>query len=219
MIAFGGNETTIDDKRHKRARAANSPAHLLEYKKPEGRLNILGFWLFLATDLVLFACLFATYLVLRTHVDGGPSDHALFEPYGFMAETIILLTSSFTGSLIIYEMRNHNRQRMLGWMVVTVLLGVLFVGYEAYEFFNYAASGATMGRSAFLSAFFTLVGTHGGHVTLGIIWMISVMTQVAKYGIDADTARKSFIVGLYWHFLDIVWVFIFTVVYMTGVVS
>jgi len=116
-------------------------------------------------------------------------------------------------------MRNQNRDRMVGWMIVTVLLGLVFIGYEANEFIRYALNGATLQRSAFLAAFFTLVGTHGCHVTLGVVWMISIIIQIARYGIDADTARKAFIVGLYWHFLDIVWIFIFTVVYMTGVVS
>lgn len=191
----------------------------LEYSKPDGSLKILGFWLFLATDLVLFACLFATYLVLRTHVDGGPTGKSLFEVPGFMLETVVLLTSSFTGSLAIFAMRNQKKNRMVFWMIVTVLLGLVFVGYEAKEFIHYVTMGAAMQRSAFLSAFFTLVGTHGCHVSLGIVWMILIIVQVVRYGIDADTARKAFMVGLYWHFLDIVWIFIFTVVYMTGVVS
>lgn len=197
----------------------NDRHKLLEYQRHDGPLNILGFWLFLATDLVLFACLFATYLVLRTHIDSGPSDKGLFGITGFTIETVLLLTSSFTGSLAIYEMRNQNKKRLLGWLIATVLLGLSFVGFEVREFVEYVSEGATMQRSAFLSAFFTLVGTHGAHVTFGIFWMISVITQIARYGIDAMNARKTFIVGLYWHFLDIIWVFIFTVVYMTGVVS
>ncbi|HET7627160.1 MAG TPA: cytochrome aa3 quinol oxidase subunit III [Bacillales bacterium] len=191
----------------------------LEYQNKEGSLKILGFWLFLATDLVLFACLFATYLVLRTHVDGGPTDKELFGITGFTIETVLLLTSSFTGSLAIFAMRNGHKKRLIGWLMVTVLLGISFVGFEIREFVEYVGEGATMQRSAFLSAFYTLVGTHGAHVSLGIFWMISIIVQLARYGIDAVTARKAFIVGLYWHFLDIIWVFIFTVVYMTGVVS
>lgn len=192
---------------------------LLEFQRHDGPLNILGFWLFLATDLVLFACLFATYLVLRTHTDGGPGGGDLFGISGFTIETVLLLTSSFTGSLAVYEMHNYNKKRLLGWLIVTVLLGFGFIGFEVSEFVEYVSEGATMSRSAFLSAFFTLVGTHGCHVTFGIFWMISVIIQIARYGIDAMNARKTFIVGLYWHFLDIVWVFIFTVVYMTGVMS
>ncbi|MGV3487984.1 MAG: cytochrome (ubi)quinol oxidase subunit III [Tuberibacillus sp.] len=192
----------------------------LEYTSHEGPLNILGFWLFLATDLILFGCLFATYFVVRTHVDGGITDKELFENInGFTIETVLLLTSSFTGSLAMFAMRNNNKKRLIGWLIVTVLLGLGFVGMEVREFIDYASQGYTMQRSAFLSAFFTLVGTHGAHVSLGIVWMISIITQIIRYGIDAATARKTFIASLYWHFLDIVWVFIFSVVYMTGVVS
>ena len=183
-------------------------------------MKIFGFWLFLATDLILFGCLFATYFVLRTHIDGGISDKELFDNIsGFTIETVILLTSSFTSSLAIFAMRNNNKKRLIGWLIVTVLLGLGFVGMEVNEFINYVGEGYSMSRSAFLSAFFTLVGTHGCHVSLGIVWMISTITQIARYGINQATARKTFILGLYWHFLDIVWVFIFSVVYMTGVVS
>ena len=192
----------------------------LEYTSHEGPLNILGFWIFLATDLILFGCLFATYFVLRTHVDGGVTDKELFHNItGFTAETVILLTSSFTSSLAIFAMRNNNKKRLIGWLIVTVVLGLSFVGLELREFIEYYHEGYTMSRSAFLSGFFTLVGTHGCHVSLGIIWMISIITQIARYGIDAINARKTFIISLYWHFLDIVWVFIFSVVYLTGVVS
>jgi cytochrome o ubiquinol oxidase subunit III len=192
----------------------------LEYQGHEGSLKILGFWLFLATDLILFGCLFATYFVIRTHVDGGINDKELFDNItGFTTETVILLTSSFTSSLAIFAMRNGNKKRLIGWLIVTVLLGMAFVGMEVSEFVDYVHKGYTMQRSAFLSGFFTLVGTHGAHVSLGIVWMISTITQIARHGITQATARKTFILGLYWHFLDIVWVFIFSVVYMTGVVQ
>lgn len=190
----------------------------VEYSDSGEALKIFGFWIFLATDLVLFACLFAVYLVLQTHTAGGPSARQLFDVPGFVAETFILLTSSFTGGLATYEMRRGNLRGVVGWLVVTALLGMSFVGLEISEFVRYALEGATMQRSAFLSAFFTLVGTHGSHVTLGIIWMVSIISQLLKYGITPVTARKVFVVGLYWHFLDVVWVFIFTVVYLTGVV-
>ncbi|WP_077615171.1 cytochrome aa3 quinol oxidase subunit III [Caenibacillus caldisaponilyticus] len=210
--------TTVAEKRP--TNAGHDGGRLpLEYTRHEGPLNILGFWIFLATDVVLFASLFATYFVLRTHVDGGPTDKELFGISGFTIETVLLLTSSFTGSLAVYAMRNGNKKRLLGWLIVTLLLGIAFVGYELHEFLDYAAEGATMQRSAFLSAFFTLVGTHGAHVTFGIIWMASIIVQIARYGIDAINARKTFIVSLYWHFLDIIWIFIFTTVYMMGVVS
>lgn len=210
--------STVVEGAHLHRTASANPGLPLEYTEKEEAVKIFGFWLFLATDLVLFACLFATYLVLRTHTAGGPTAAQLFDVPGFAAETFILLTSSFTGGLATYEMRRNNVKRVIGWLVVTVLLGMSFVGYELTEFIHYAMMGATMQRSGFLSAFFTLVGTHGSHVTLGIIWMTSIIFQLARRGITPVTARKVFMVGLYWHFLDVIWVFIFTVVYLTGVV-
>ena len=193
-------------------------ARPLEYTRHDDALKIFGFWLFLATDMILFACLFATFIVLRTHINGGPTGAQLFDVPGFVAETFILLTSSFTGGLATYEMRRGHLKGLVGWLMVTVVLGMAFVALEITEFIHYASIGATMQHSAFLSAFFTLVGTHGSHVSLGIIWMIGIIVQLLRKGITPITARKVFIVSLYWHFLDVVWVFIFTVVYMTGVV-
>ncbi|MCL6592864.1 MAG: cytochrome aa3 quinol oxidase subunit III [Alicyclobacillus sp.] len=190
----------------------------LEYRDPHQSLRILGFWLFLATDMLLFACLFAVYLALHSHVDGGPTARELFDIPGFTAETFILLTSSFTGGLATLAMRNGKRKQVMFWLVITMLLGLSFVGLEVQEFAKDVMEGATAQRSAFLSAFFTLVGTHGSHVSLGIIWMFLVLLQVARRGLTPVTARKVFIVNLYWHFLDVVWVFIFTVVYLFGVV-
>ncbi|MDI3256462.1 MAG: cytochrome (ubi)quinol oxidase subunit III [Kyrpidia sp.] len=189
-----------------------------EYRDHHQSVRIFGFWLFLATDMLLFACLFATYLVLKTHTDGGPAARDLFDVPGFSAETLILLTSSFTGGLATLAMRRGHQKQVLGWLVATMALGLCFLGLEVKEFATDVSAGATMQRSAFLSAFFTLVGTHGAHVSYGILWMFMVLLQVARRGITAVTARKVFIVNLYWHFLDVVWVFIFTVVYLFGVV-
>lgn len=190
----------------------------LEYRDPHQAVKIFGFWLFLATDMLLFACLFATYLVLQTHTDGGPTARELFDIPGFTAETFLLLTSSFTGGLATLAMRRGRRNQVLAWLAVTMALGLGFLGLEIKEFAADVAVGATMQRSGFLSAFFTLVGTHGAHVTYGILWMLMVFIQVARRGLNTQTARKVFTVNLYWHFLDVVWVFIFTVVYLFGVV-
>ncbi|GGJ07043.1 cytochrome aa3 quinol oxidase subunit III [Alicyclobacillus cellulosilyticus] len=190
----------------------------IEYSQPSESLKIFGFWLFLATDMLLFACLFATYVLLHTHTAGGPTARTLFDVPGFVAETFILLTSSFTSGIATYEMRRQRAGSVALWLVITMLLGMAFVGLEAKEFVDYVQMGATMSRSAFLSAFFTLVGTHGSHVSLGICWMAAVLIQVLRQGIHPQTARKVFNVSIYWHFLDVVWVFIFTVVYLTGVV-
>lgn len=188
----------------------------LEYRDPNQSVKILGFWLFLATDMLLFGCLFATYLVVRTHTDGGPTPQQLFDIPGFTLETFFLLTSSFTGGLSTLAMRNGNRKWLMTWLAVTILLGLAFIGFEVKEFVGDVAVGATMQRSAFLSAFFTLVGTHGSHVSIGLVWMFLTLLQVARRGITKVTARKVFVVNLYWHFLDVVWVFIFTIVYLSG---
>lgn len=183
----------------------------------ENTLKVLGFWLFLSTDLVLFGCLFATYVILRDNVADGPSERMLFDVPVFTAETLILLTSSFTCGLAIHALRRRKKAWTVFWIFVTLLLGGAFIGLEINEFVKYATHGATMQRSAFLSAFFTLVGTHGCHVSFGILWIVSILYQIVKRGITPVTARKLFVAGLYWHFLDIVWVFIFTVVYLMGV--
>jgi cytochrome o ubiquinol oxidase subunit III len=181
-------------------------------------MKTLGFWFFLATDLLIFACLFATYIVLRTHTNGGPAGKDLFEVPGFMWETFILLTSSFTSGLATLAMRNGNKKGLIGWLIITALLGLAFVGLEINEFVKYIGEGNGMSRSAFLSAFFTLVGTHGAHVSAGLIWMVGLMFQLKRRGINAVTTRKVMNLSLYWHFLDVVWVFLFTVVYLNGMV-
>lgn len=180
-------------------------------------LKILGFWIFLVTDCVLFGTLFATFIVLRSHTDGGPVGKEVFDIPGFLSETFLLLTSSFTSGLATLAMRRGQVKPLIGWLIVTIVLGLGFVGLEVNEFVHMAHDGATMQRSAFLSAFFTLVGTHGCHVSIGLIWMTGLIFQLKRYGINAVTSRKIFIVGLYWHFLDVVWVFLFTVVYLIGV--
>lgn len=193
---------------------AHAPGH--DHHDQES-MKVLGFWIFLVTDCLLFGTLFATYMVLRYHTDGGPTGKELFEIPGFIAETFILLTSSFTSGLAVLAMNKGKVKQLIGWLIVTAVLGASFVGLEINEFVNMVNEGATMSRSAFLSAFFTLVGTHGLHVSIGLIWMIALMIQLSKRGITAVTRRKITIISLYWHFLDVVWIFLFTVVYLMGV--
>lgn len=181
-------------------------------------LKILGFWIFLVSDLILFASLFATYLVLRTHTNGAPDGKELFEVPIFVAETFLLLTSSFTSGLATLYLRTDQKNRVIGWLIVTILLGIGFISLEVTEFVRFVQEGATISSSAFLSAFFALVGTHGLHVSVGIVWMTGLTIQLARYGINEVTSQKLHIAGLYWHFLDVVWIFIFTVVYLMGVV-
>ncbi|WPZ18387.1 cytochrome aa3 quinol oxidase subunit III [Geobacillus subterraneus] len=190
----------------------------LEYRTEESRLNILGFWIFLGAEVVLFATLFATYLVLFQRTGSGPTAQELFQVKDVLIETLLLLTSSFTCGLAIFEMRRGRLAGLLAWLLVTLLLGVGFIAFEIREFIHYVHEGATMQTSAFLSSFFVLVGTHGAHVGLGIGWMILIIIQLLQRGLTAKTARKVFIVSLYWHFLDVVWIFIFTLVYLLGMV-
>ncbi|ADI28349.1 UNVERIFIED_ORG: cytochrome aa3 quinol oxidase subunit 3 [Anoxybacillus amylolyticus] len=190
----------------------------LEYRTQESRLNILGFWIFLGAEVALFATLFATYLVLFQRTGSGPTAGELFEVKDVLIETLLLLTSSFTCGLAIFEMRRGRISGLIAWLLVTLLLGAGFITFEIREFIHYVHEGATMQTSAFLSSFFVLVGTHGAHVSLGIGWMILIIIQLLQRGFTPKTARKVFIVSLYWHFLDVVWIFIFTLVYLLGMV-
>ncbi|HYK73218.1 MAG TPA: cytochrome aa3 quinol oxidase subunit III [Pseudoneobacillus sp.] len=191
----------------------------LEYQTEQSRLNILGFWIFLGAEVILFATLFSVYGVLGNRHAGGPTQQDLFVFKDAMIMTLILLTSSFTCGLAIFEMRRHNKKGLLAWLVVTLLLGASFLFLEINEFTHYVHEGATMQTSAFLSSFFVLVGTHGLHVTMGIGWAILIIIQLLTRGLTPVTARKTFIIGLYWHFLDVVWIFVFTFVYLAGMVS
>jgi cytochrome aa3-600 menaquinol oxidase subunit 3 len=214
--------TTLVHETAHGATHAPSTQHLnvpLEYSTEEESLRVAGFWLFLVQDMIMFACLFATYLVMQHATAGGPTAKDLYDVKGFMIETFLLLVSSFTCGLGTLEMRKGNRGRLIGWLIVTILLGAGFIGMEVSEFYDYALRGATPQVSGFLSSFFILVGTHGLHVSIGILWIIAVMIQLGKKGITPALARKVFNTGLYWHFLDVVWIFIFTAVYLTGVMS
>ncbi|MEG0258493.1 MAG: cytochrome (ubi)quinol oxidase subunit III [Lysinibacillus sp.] len=187
----------------------------------EGKNKVVGFWIFLACEVVLFASLFATYLALKNKGPAGMkfSTQELFElPLAF-AMTMILLTSSLTSVYAIYHMRNFNFKAMQTWLAITVLLGLAFLGLEIYEFYHYVHLGFTFDQSAFSTAFYTLVGTHGFHVTLGLVWIITLMIRNAKRGLNLYNAPKFFVAALYWHFIDVVWVFIFTVVYLMGVIG
>ncbi|MFB1051131.1 cytochrome aa3 quinol oxidase subunit III [Paraliobacillus sp. JSM ZJ581] len=188
----------------------------LEYSTKQNEMNILGFWIFLGAEIVLFSTLFATYFVLEQSYAGGPTQGDLFILKDVLIETFLLLTSSFTMGLAIHQMRDNNKNAMLFWTVLTLLLGLGFLYFEINEFIHYVNEGLTMQTSAFGSAFFTLLGTHGVHVALGIGWVVVLIIQLLQRGITAVTARKFFIVSLYWHFLDVVWIFIFTFVYLKG---
>jgi cytochrome o ubiquinol oxidase subunit 3 len=180
-------------------------------------LRMMGFWIFLITDCILFGSLFATYIVLNGNTTGGPTPSEMFEMPGVIAETFILLTSSFTSGLAVLSMNRGDRKGLIAWLIVTALLGASFISLEVTEFMKLVHEGAAISTSGYWSAFFTLVGTHGLHVSVGLVWMVSIMIQLGRHGINSVTRRKVSIISLYWHFLDVVWIFVFTIVYMMGV--
>jgi cytochrome aa3-600 menaquinol oxidase subunit 3 len=191
----------------------------IDSRTHEGNLNKLGFWIFLTAEFSLFGTLFATLLTLQ---HGGDYAHRmtteLFELPLVLIMTFALLISSYTCGIAIYYMRKENQKLMMIWMIITVILGAVFVGFEIFEFSHYASEGVNPTIGSFWSSFFILLGTHGAHVSVGICWIICLLIQVAMRGLNKDNAPKLFIVSLYWHFLDVVWIFIFTAVYMIGMV-
>ena len=188
----------------------------LEYSTEENKLKILGFWIFLCAEVALFATLFAMVFAYYGRYGNGPTVHELYEIKPVLFETFVLLTSSFTIGLGINAMRLGRKNAMLTFFGITLVLGLAFLGTEINEFITYVHEGATIQTSGFLSVLFTTLGTHGAHVSLGFFWGLFIMIQVAKRGINAGTANKAFIFSLYWHFLDVVWIFILSFVYLKG---
>jgi cytochrome o ubiquinol oxidase subunit 3 len=176
-----------------------------------------GFWIFLLSDIVMFSALFAAYAVLARATAGGPGGAQLFSQSSVAIETGCLLVSSYTCGLMSLAVGSRRRAATYFFAVVTFVLGASFLAFELREFVGMIASGATPQRSAFLSAFFTLVGCHGLHVTAGLIWLTVMMAQVAIKGFRASVERRLLCFALFWHALDIVWVWLFSVVYLMGV--
>ncbi len=177
-----------------------------------------GFWVYLMTDLLMFSVLFATFSVLRNNTAGGPTGSELFKLPGVLAETLILLTSSFTAGLGMLAARRGSKNQVLTWFGITFLLGVAFLFLELKEFTAFVHEGHTWRSNASLSSFFVLVGTHGAHITSGLLWMGTTLVFIWKRGLDSHLVRKLSLLSLFWHFLDIVWIFIFTVVYLMAFV-
>ena len=177
----------------------------------------LGFWIYLMTDCVLFASLFATFAVLRSGVWDGPSGAEIFNIPYVWTQTMLLLASSLTCGLAIIAARDHNRRKTLKLLAVTGLLGLAFLGMEAYEFTKLVTEGYSWQRSGFLSAFFTLVGMHGLHITIGLIWLVDLTRRIWTKGSTATSLKRLTLFSYFWHFLDIIWIFIFTIVYLMGV--
>lgn len=197
--------------------AATMPVFYAVDDHPHGDSSTLfGFWLYLMSDCLLFAALFATYGVLGGNFAAGPSGADLFDLPLVAFNTSLLLLSSITYGFAMLDMARNKTGGTLAWLAVTGLLGVAFVGVELYEFSHLISEGAPPQRSAFLSSFFVLVGTHGLHVTFGIVWLITLMIQVRKFGLIADNKRRLMCLSMFWHFLDVVWIGVFTFVYLMG---
>ncbi|MFT3761634.1 MAG: cytochrome o ubiquinol oxidase subunit III [Pseudoxanthomonas sp.] len=179
--------------------------------------TLLGFWLYLMSDCLIFASLFATYGVLGRSYAGGPTGAELFDLPLVAVNTSALLLSSITYGFAMIAMQAGRKNAVLLWLAVTGLFGACFLGIELYEFRHLIHEGAGPQTSAFLSAFFALVGTHGLHVTFGIVWLVTLMLQVGRLGLTAANQRRLFCLSMFWHFLDVVWIGVFTFVYLMGV--
>ncbi|HEY8998921.1 MAG TPA: cytochrome o ubiquinol oxidase subunit III [Candidatus Saccharimonadales bacterium] len=184
--------------------------------EPEDSKTVFGFWVYLMTDCVLFASLFAVYAVLHGNVFGGPSGRDIFDLPYVMGETLLLLTSSFTVGLAIIAAGQRKQRQVLALLAVTFLLGASFVFMEVREFHHLVSIGDSWRRSGFLSSYFTLVATHGLHITVGLLWMGVMMFKVLRGGLTTHSVKRLTLLSMFWHFLDVVWIFIFTIVYLMG---
>jgi cytochrome o ubiquinol oxidase subunit 3 len=185
-----------------------------EHEHAAGGSTMLGFWIYLMSDCLIFAVMFAMYGVLGSSYAGGPNPAELFDLRLVALNTTMLLLSSITYGFAMLEARRKRTAATLTWLAITGLFGLAFVGIELFEFAHMIHEGATPQRSAFLSSFFALVGTHGLHVSVGIIWLVTLMVQVGKRGLGAANHRRLACLSLFWHFLDVIWIGVFTFVYL-----
>lgn len=183
-----------------------------------GDTTLFGFWMYMLTDCVLFATLFATYAVISPGTAGGPSGKDIFEVPFIFVETLFLLASSITYSFGSLSISENNARKTIIWLVITFILGACFVGMEVWEFHHLIMMGYGPDRSGFLSAFFALVGTHGLHVSIGLIWMAVMVIHVMKTGLSDKNRVRLQCLALFWHFLDVIWICVFSIVYLFGVV-
>ena len=184
----------------------------------DGSKTVFGFWVYLMSDLLIFSVLFATFAVLSNATAGGPHGSELFDLKFVLVETMLLLISSFTFGVAMLNMYAGKANKTIVWLAITFLLGAGFIAMEIYEFQHLIHEGAGPGRSAYLSAFFTLVGTHGLHVTGALLWIAVMIDMVRRHGLDSINKRRLACLSLFWHFLDIVWICVFTFVYLMGAV-
>lgn len=191
-------------------------AHAAHGHHDAGANKVFGFWIYLMSDCIIFATLFATYAVMTNSTAGGPAGKDIFELPYVLGETALLLLSSITYGMAVICMNKGSKGAVNGWLLLTFLLGLGFIGMEINEFHHLISEGFGPDRSGFLSAFFTLVGTHGLHVTCGLIWMLVLMFQIATRGLTATNRTRIMCLSMFWHFLDVVWICVFTIVYLMG---
>lgn len=192
--------------------------YLKEEHHPE-HSTMLGFWLYLMSDCLIFAVLFATHGVVGRNYAAGPAPADLFDLNLIAINTAMLLFSSITYGFAMLQMERNAKMETLFWLGVTGVFGAIFLALKLYEFYHLIHEGAGPTRSAFLSSFFTLVGTHGLHVTFGIIWLITLMVQVKKHGLNPENRRRLMCLSMFWHFLDVIWIGVFSFVYLLGVLG
>jgi len=180
--------------------------------------TMIGFWIYLMSDALIFAALFATYGVVSTGYAGGPGPREIFNLPLVALNTAFLLLSSITYGFAMLAMERNQVRNTQIWLVITAAFGLAFIGLELYEFTSLIAEGAGPQRSAFLSAFFTLVGTHGAHVTFGLIWIVVMLIQLSARGLIQENKRRLMCLSMFWHFLDVIWIGVFTFVYLFGVI-
>ena len=195
------------------------PAFYLKEEHHQENGTLLGFWIYLMSDCLIFASLFATFAVLGHSYAGGPTGKQIFELPTVALNTSLLLFSSITYGMAMMAAQDGRKGSTLGWLAITGLFGCGFLGLELTEFAHLIAEGNGPQRSAFLSSFFTLVGTHGLHVTFGVIWLVTLMTQVAKRGLTETNRRRLMCLSLFWHFLDVIWIGVFSFVYLLGAMA
>ncbi len=216
VISTEGEAEMEKSVRQKRLKATRS----LDFARDDSETSktTLGFWIYLMTDCILFASLFATFMVLRGATAVGPSGQELFELPFVLAETMVLLLSSLASGLALLSAHAGQKANTLRWLAVTGLLGALFLGMELYEFQALLAEGHSWTRSAFLSSYFGLVGTHGLHIFVGLTWLLGTWLYIYKRGLGGRLMSRFTMFTMFWHFLDIVWIGIFTIVYLLGVI-
>jgi len=196
--------------------ASPSSRYFVTEHHPENG-TLLGFWMYLMSDCLIFACLFAAYAVLGRNYAGGPTGAELFDLPLVAINTSLLLLSSITYGFAMLQMQKKQVNSTLLWLAVTGLLGAGFIYLELHEFVHLIADGAGPQRSGFLTSFFALVATHGLHVSFGIVWLVTLMFQVKKHGLTPENGRRLMCLSMFWHFLDVVWIGVFTFVYLMGV--